>query len=476
MIMFIQKFINRKRELNFLRREHQKPKPFFIVLYGRRRVGKTELIKQFIKDQKAVYLLSTQEVEKENVVSFSEELADFFGDYSVKINPFSDFKQIMEYLKSKLKEIRTKTIIVFDEFPYLVDANNTIPSLLQKYWDQYFKESNLGFILCGSSIGAMESEVLGHKSPLYGRRSGQWKVNLLLFKDVIKFFPSLDFKSQMELYSVVGGIPLYLLEMDSQLSVIKNVNLNIARKGAFLYEEPIFILKEELREPKIYFSLLKEIAAGKIRLNDLKNALGVERTLLGRYIETLETLDLIEKQIPVTVEPRSKNTCYFMKDNFFRFWFKFIFPYRKNLEMNENKEFLDNLKRNFNVFMGFSFEQICTEFLLRQQDLLFNFTKIGRQWGKFKGEPGKNNYEIDICGLNEKEKKILFGECKWKDKVNAYAVLNQLKKKVEYVDWFKDDRKEYYCLFAKSFKEKIQEKNVYLFDLKDLEKVFIKKK
>lgn len=468
MNMFIQKFINRENELKFLKNEYKKDKPFFIVIYGRRRIGKTELIKQFIKDKNAIFFLCTQEVEKENMVSLSEELTNFFNDPTLKISPFSNFKQVMDYLKNKIKSIKTKTIFVIDEFPYLVDANKTIPSLLQKHWDLYFKQSSLGFILCGSSIGAMESKVLGHKSPLYGRRSGQWKVNPLQFKEATQFFPSLDFEKQIEIYSIIGGIPLYLLEIDPKLDLLENIKVNIARKGAFLYDEASFILKEELREPRIYFSLLKEISSGKTKLNNIKNALGVESTLLGRYIETLETLDLIEKQIPVTAKPKSKNTHYYLKDNYFRFWFKFIFPYKKDLERNEFKNLLANLRKELNPFIGHSFEQTCKEYILRM-NLPFLINKIGRQWGKIPEKPkNENQYEIDIVALNEKTKDILFAECKWQNNVNAKKLLKDLKEKANYVKWKNDKRKEHYAIFAKSFKEKIKEKNVYLLDINKL--------
>jgi len=470
--MFIQKFINRKEEINFLEREYKKDKPFFLVIYGRRRAGKTELIRQFIEGKKAIYFLATQEVEKENMASLSEELAGFFGDSSIKINPFSAFRQVMEYLKDKVKSIKSRTVIIIDEFPYLVDANKAVPSILQKYWDMHFKSSNLGLILCGSSIGAMESEVLGSKSPLYGRRTGQWKVEPLSFEDAIKLFPSSDFGSQIQAYSAIGGIPLYLLEMDPSLSILENIKSNVARKGAFLYEEVPFILKEELREPRVYFSLLKEISSGKTKLNDIKNAMGVERTLLGRYIETLETLGLIEKETAITAKPKSKNTLYVLKDNFFRFWFRFVFPHKKELERGEYKNFLAKLELDFNHFIGVSFEQICRDFLIKNCTP-FQLSRIGRQWGKVPGaSKEKNQYEIDICGINEASKEIIFGESKWQDNVDAKKVLAGLKEKAGYVDWHRKERKEHYAIFAKSFKGGFEEKNVQLFDLQQLAKLY----
>lgn len=463
---FIQ-FIDREKELEFLENQIKKPASF-VVLYGRRRVGKSELIKRFIKNKKAVYLLATQEVEKELIGSFSAEIAGHFKDSSLKVNPFSQFKQIVEYIKEKnIADL----ILVIDEFPYLVDANKAIPSLLQKYWDTDFKSAGLHIILCGSSVGAMETEVLGRKSPLYGRRTGQWKVDPLPFKEFVKFFPDTLFDRHVEFYSITGGIPLYILEFDGSKTVYENAKAAIATRGSLLYQETDIILKEELREPKTYFSILKEISAGKNTLNEISNALGVERTVLTRYLNTLEELELIELLKPVTVKEKSRNTIYSLKDNYFKFWFGFVYPFIKELDSFIFDGFEYNFRQNFNSYVGKQFEIVCSEAVRLANPI--NSTDVGKWWGAYRDMETneRKTAEIDIVSINEQTKEILFAECKWQDKVNARKILAELKEKAKFVQWNNHERKEHYAIFAKSFQEKIKDPGLELFDLKNLEKI-----
>jgi len=463
---FIQ-FVNREKELEFLESQIKKPASF-VVLYGRRRIGKSELIKRFIKNKKAIYMLSTQEVEKELMESFSVEIAEHFKDGTLKVNPFHQFKQIMEYLKEK---DLANLIIVIDEFPYLVDANKAVPSILQKYWDVHFKSMGLHILLCGSSVGAMETEVLGRKSPLYGRRTGQWKVDHLPFKEFVKFFPNTTFEKLVEFYSITGGIPLYILEFDEDKTVYENAKSSIATRGSLLYQETDIILKEELREPKTYFSILKEISAGKNTSNELSNALGVERTALTRYLNTLEVLELIELIKPITAKKKSRNTIYSLKDNYFKFWFTFVYPFIKDLDSFIFDGFERNLKQNFNSYVGKQFEIVCKEAIRLANPI--NSTNIGKWWGAYRDleTSERKTAEIDIIVINEQAKKILFAECKWQDNVDARKVLAGLKEKAKFVQWSNDVREEHYAVLAKSFKEKVKESNVVLFDIRDVEKI-----
>lgn len=442
-----------------------------MVLYGRRRVGKSELIKYFIKNKKAVYLLATQEVEKELVESFSAEIANYFKDTTLKASPFSQFRQVMEYFKEKNI---VNLVLVIDEFPYLVDANKSVPSILQKYWDAHLKSKGLHIILCGSSIGSMETEILGRKSPLYGRRTGRWKLDALLFREFIKFFPHTAFEKLVEFYSITGGIPLYILEFDGSKTTYENAKLSIATRGSLLYQETDIILKEELREPRTYFSILKEISSGQTTLNDLSNALGVERTSLTRYLNTLQELDLIELTKPITAGKKSRNTVYTLKDNYFKFWLRFVYPFIKDLDSFILDGFERNFKQNFNTYMGKQFEAVCKEAVRLANPI--NSTSIGNWWAAYRDPKisERKTVEIDIVSTNEQTKEILFVECKWQNSVNVKNILAGLKGKAKHVQWNNKTRKEYYAVFAKSFKEKVKEPNVMLFDLKDLERIIKK--
>lgn len=465
MNMFIH-FVNREKELAFLEEQFSK-KPCFIVLYGRRRVGKSELLKKFSRGKKTIFFTATQEVEKELMEDFSKELAVFFNDNTLKIQTFSKFKQTLEYLKEK--ELKN-TVLIIDEFPYLVDANKAAPSLLQKHWDNDFKHSGPSVILCGSSIGSMETEVLGRKSPLYGRRTGQWKLEPLKFRDFRKFFPKTPIERTIEFHSITGGVPLYILEFDQKKTAHENAKKSIATRGAILYQEAEILLKEELREPKTYFSLLKELSGGKNSLNDLANATGIEITALGRYINTLIELGLIEKISPATAETKTKKTMYKLTDNYFSFWFRFIHPFRKDLDSFDFKKFDEFFLQNFNSYAGKKFEEICIEWLGLKKP--FEFTRIGNWWGNYRENDERKSVEIDIVAVNEKTKEILFAECKWKTNAKAQKILGKLKQKAKLVDWNSGNRKEYFAVFAKAFNKKDQTEGTWLVDLKDMEKTF----
>ncbi|MBN1169420.1 ATP-binding protein [Candidatus Micrarchaeota archaeon] len=464
---FIQ-FINRENELAFLERQAAKGAAF-IVIYGRRRVGKSELLKHFIRNRKAIYLLATQEVEKELVADFSKDIAAHFGDNTLDLNPFESFAQLTEYLEGKNL---SGTILIIDEFPYLVDSNKAIPSIIQKSWDEHLKAKGLTLILCGSSIGAMETEVLGRKSPLYGRRTGQWKVDPLPFKEFTKFYPGLAFEKLVEFYSMAGGIPLYILELDPKKSVRENAKLVMASRGSILYQEVDIILKEELREPKTYFSILREINAGRNTLNEISNAIGIERTAIVRYIDTLIELDLIEGQKPVTAEEKSRKTSYALKDNYFKFWFQFVYPFKKELDSFKFEQFGKNLLQNFNSYVGRQFEQVCSEALRIVNPI--GAAEVGRWWGAYREEGERKTAEIDIVSLNAESKTILFGECKWRDNVDADAVLKGLKAKAALMPWNLGKRREIYAIFAKSFRKKLASEDIILYNLKELERIFLK--
>jgi len=465
---FIQ-FINREKELEFLEKEIKKPASF-TVIYGRRRVGKSELLKEFLKGKKSLYLLAVQEVEKEIINDFSKDAGDFFKDDSLILNPISEFSIFMEYLKKKnLNEI----MLVFDEFPYLVDANKAILSILQKYWDMNFREKGAHIILCGSSIGSMETEVLGRKSPLYGRRTGQWKVDPLYFREAMKFFPHLNIEKCIEFYSMSGGIPLYIIELDEKKSIFENARDAFASRGSLLFQEPEIILKEELREPKTYFSILKEVSRGKNTINDLANAIGIERTAITRYMDTLIELDLLEPIQPITSIEKSRKTIYSIKDNCMKFWFLFIYPFKSDLDSFVFQNFQKYFENNFNSYVGKTFEKICAEAIRISNPI--KSTNIGTWWGAYREDGERKTAEIDIVSINDETNQILFAECKWKKNVDAMKILDELQEKAGFVDWKSERRKEVFAVFAKSFKERtIMGKNILLYDLDDLEKIFNK--
>ncbi len=457
----ITKFIDRNDELGFLKRKYEEESAQLIIIYGRRRVGKTELTKEFFKGKEHVYFLSSKIAINEQLGQFVASVYEALGDETIRdLKP--DFEIIFKYIAG----INKRLIVVIDEFPYLIDADKTIVSLFQRIWDLYLAKSNIFFILTGSSIGMMENEVLGYKSPLYGRRTGQWKVEALSFKDLRSFFPQYSVEERIRTYSVLGGIPFYLQQFDDGRDVSTNIKERILTKGEILYEEPEFLLREELREPKVYFTILKAISYGNSKFGDIMNASGLNKNTLTRYLDILGKLHIIKRELPITEKTpeRSKKNLYKIADPFFRFWFRFVLPNVSKIEEDVERAYDEDIHPFIDQYVSFSFEDVCKEFLVelnRQDGLPFRFTKIGSWWHR--------DNEIDLVALNETTKEILFAECKWQNKRVGINVYDALKEKSKLVKWNTEERKEYFALFSKAgFTPGLNPEKVLLFNLKDI--------
>ncbi len=462
-------FVDREKELEFLEKSYTSKKPEFIILYGRRRVGKTELILKFLKKKNGIYFLSSTEGDRENISMFKAKIAEFIDDESFLNVEFKDWFSLFNSLfkNTRFLELmkKEKIVIVIDEFPFLIHSNPAIPSIFQRIWELVLKNKNIMLILCGSSVGVMEEKVVGYKSPLYGRRTGQWEVRPLSFIYIKKFFPTYSIEELAKTWFIVGGVPEYLLKFEPRLSLWQNVKENILEKGSYLYREAEVLLNQEFREPKNYKLIFKAISLGRLTLGEICNFTGLDKSMVSKYLDVLSSMHIIRGELPITASPKSKKRLYFLIDPYFNFWFRYVYPNKIDLEARRTKEVLAMIKKDFPNYCGFMFERLVRQLILERVVLTdFNPTKIGKWWYKEK--------EIDVIALNDQTKEVLFGECKWKEKVDVRRVLHDLKEKAKFVDWNIEKRKEYYAIFAKSFRRKIKEKNLLLFDLKDLGRIF----
>ena len=453
------KFINRKRELNALEKLWNKREAQLVVIYGKRRIGKTELIKQFINNKPHIYFLAQRINEVENLRSLGEAVGEFFKDEILKTTGFTDWKVFFEYIKNQIKE---KVILVLDEFPFLAEANKGISSIFQAGWDEKLRQSPVFLILCGSSIGLMETEVLSQKAPLFGRRTAQIFLKPFFFFEASKFYPHLSFERCLEFYSITGGNPSYLKQLHPRFSLEKNIKENIFQPESFLYREVEFILREDLREPRNYFAILKAIALSKNRISEIVNETGLEKGILHKYLFILEDLHVIQKEVPVTEKNplKSRKGLYKLQDQFFRFWFRFVLPNRRYIEEGRTEYALKKTKKEFLSLVADNYEKVSQEIILRHEDRFFPIEKIGHWWDR--------QEEIDIVALNEERKEICFGEVKWTRKPVGIDIYQNLKRKSQRVDWKKRERKEHFCLFSKSgFTDNMlslaKKENVFLF-------------
>jgi len=455
------KFVNRQNELETLERLYQKEGFQFIPIYGRRRIGKTRLIQEFIKQKPAIYFFSDSVSESEQLKNIGRAVGEFFNDQILIDAGFKDWYQFFSYLQQKATK---RLIVVIDEFPYLINSNPAISSIFQKGIDEYLKNSNIFMVIMGSSVGMMEKEVLHYKAPLYGRRTASMEIKEMNFLCLSEFFPDKKFDELVRIYSVFGTIPAYIEKIEPEFDIISNIENAVLDKTSFLYNEVEFILREEFREPRNYFVILKAIAQGKGKLSEIINDTGFEKSMVSRYLDILKSLRFVKKEIPITEKnpEKSKMGIYRIFDKYFTFWFKFIFPQRRWIEIGRKEVLLNYIKENLEHYVSTVYEDACIELceVLMQKGLI-QYTQIGKWWLR--------DSEIDIVAIDEMNKTVWFGECKWSNKKVGENIYHELVKKSELIQYFGKKQKNRYMLFSKSgFTEKLKnlanKENILLFD------------
>ena len=445
------KFLGREKEILGLEKEYARDGGF-VVIYGRRRIGKTTLIKQFIKSKTAFYFLATKEVESQSMKRFAGVIARTTGNSVMQKAAFSDwldlFQAVADYKPNE------KKVLVIDEFPYLVKVNDSFPSILQNAWDEILKDSNVMLILCGSLISMMKKHALSYESPLYGRRTAQMRIAPLPFTTVYEN-QKLSFEEAAEQYSITGGVPKYMEFFSDGQPLYEQIKENVLSKNGFLYEEPNFLLTDEVQVPTNYFSIIKVIADGNHKLGTIAGILGLETSALTPYLKTLSELGFIEKQVPVTEKnaEKTRKGLYFISDNFLRFWFRYVYPYKGELELDNTQISLDELDKDFKEkFVAFAYEDIGKEIFARLcSDKAIDFTpsKIGSYWLNDKS----GNTQIDVMAVDTVNKRLFAGECKYHNQPIDADVYFELVKKVDNSSEIKSAFKGYtviYGVFSKS--------------------------
>ncbi|MFR3529656.1 MAG: DUF234 domain-containing protein [Lachnospiraceae bacterium] len=438
-------FVDRTEELRILEKQYNREDPSLVVLYGRRRVGKTSLCTEFMKGKKALYFLATEESESQNRNQFKELVAEYLDNPLLKNAVVDNWEIIFHTLmKSKSEE---KKLIILDEFQYLGKANPAFPSVFQKIWDEILNKGNIMVILCGSLIHMMEEQTLNYGSPLYGRRTAQIKLRQIPFRYYKEFYPEREEKELIPFYSITGGVPKYIELFEERDDIYEAIQENVMNTSSFLYDEPNFLLQKEVSEVGSYFSIIKTIAAGNQKLSKIARALEVPQSKLTRYLKTLIDLDILYREVPVTEKSveKSKKGLYRLKDNFLLFWFRFIFSNLGYIESGHGELVMRKIRENFvDQHVSYVYEDICREKiweLSADNCWPFYVQKVGRWWNN-------KEAEIDIVALDEEGGNIVFGECKyWRGPVGV-NILEELRQKSVLVDWRCRERKEYYILFS----------------------------
>lgn len=320
-------FIGRDRELAFLTELHDSRRPEFFVLYGRRRVGKTELLQRFCQGRRAIYFLAAQVRPKDNLRAFRDAVRDGLGDSVVETIEFPDWPAALGYVAAGAGDERR--VVVLDEFPYLCEADKGLPSQIQRFWDTVGKESNLMLVLCGSQVSFMEKQVLAEGSPLFGRRTAQRRLEPLRPPEALPFFPGWSLDQRVLAYSILGGMPAYLRRFDDRRTLAENLAAELLRPEGYLFDEVQFLLSSELTNPATYNSILAAIAAGEQKVGDIALRVGVDSPTANKYLHVLRELRLVEREVPLTADPlRSRRGVYRITDRFLTFHFRHLQPHR----------------------------------------------------------------------------------------------------------------------------------------------------
>jgi hypothetical protein len=437
-------FIGRQRELGELDRLYTSGKFQCVIMYGRRRVGKTALISEFIKDKEAIYFTGQETNSKDNLESFSHSIFTISSDFAATAPVFAGYKEALEAVFSLAEKRRV--ILAIDEYPYLAQSYRGISSLLQTYIDKHKETSKLFIILCGSSLSFMENQVLGYKSPLYGRRTAQFRILPFDFEQTRAYFKEGNFCREdiALLYGVTGGVPLYLSLIDKGLSVEANIKQNFLSASGYLFEEPGNLVKQECREPAQYNAIIKAIAGGASRLSEISGKVGLETALCSTYISKLISIGIVKKEHPFR-EETSRKTIYSLDDSMFRFWYRFIPDYMALIQRGEADLAYDAIKPQISAYMGRVFEEICKQYLWRQnivKQTPVMFTDAGRWWGN--NPKKKTEYEIDIIAANKDD--AIFAECKWTNERVGADIIDILIERSNLINY----REKHYYLFAKT--------------------------
>lgn len=434
-------FIGRRKEINGLEKLYKSDKFEFVVIYGRRRVGKTALINHFIKDKKAIYFMGVESNEKQNLENFSKNLIEYGSGINTEFS-FASYQAALEYAFEIAQKERV--ILAIDEYPYVARTSKSLPSTLQMLIDKYKDSSKLMLILCGSSMSYMEDQVLAYKSPLYGRRTAQMKIQPFDFEECCTYLEGMNDEDKAYVYGIVGGTPQYLLQMDSRLSVEENIKNTYLNQMSFLYEEPLNLLKQEVREPALYNAVITAVATGYSRMSEISTKVGESTTVCAGYLKNLIDLGIIRKETPYG-EKESKKSIYSIEDNMFYFWYRFVLGNASAIAQGASDLVYKRIEAELNHYMGRVFEEICKQYLwklLRAGKAPIEFTSLGRWWGN--DSRRKMQAEIDIMGEGDSNQAI-FAECKWRNEKVDRDVLETL---VDRSGLFHYTKVHYY-LFAK---------------------------
>lgn len=437
-------FYCREEELRTMNKRYERGQFECVIIYGRRRVGKTALINEFCREKKTIYFSALKASAQENLEALSKAIWLCKNPESTNAPTYQTYADALAEITGMAKDDRI--VFVIDEYPYLAKSEKSISSRLQHIIDHAWQNTKLYLILCGSSMSFMENQVLGYESPLYGRRTAQFKIQALTYREMTVFYPRLGLEEQALLYGATGGIPHYINKLEVEEDLDEALLENLFHSSAYLFEEPENLLKQELREPALYNSIIAAIAGDASRSNEISTKVGLQSGVCAKYLRVLLELGILKKETPITERP-GKKTIYAIDDNFFRFWYRFVPQNMSAINANRGRQIYGQaIKRYYSDYMGLIFEKMCQEYLLRYaENLPFLLSDVGQWWGT--DSKTRTAIQIDIVGTPVEGREYLIGSCKYKNEKIGVDELELLRR---YAVVFRKDGKFHYYIFSKS--------------------------
>lgn len=419
-------FVGRARELRDFTRLYQSSKAEFLILYGRRRVGKTRLITHWMETARprAFFWIAEPTSSMDQLRSFSQAVFRFETQSQPPADmTYGDWRTAFEAL-SRLAE-KERLAIIIDEFTYLLEAEPAVSAYLQHAWDHLLSKASLFLVLAGSHLGMMQRQVLSYQAPLYGRSTANLLLQPLPFGVTQSFYPNYSADERVAVYAMLGGVPAYWERFDPQKSITENIRKEFLNYSASLHDEPRLLLADFLRDSHNYVSIFRAIANGAATPKEIARFSGLDEKHIPQYINVLTNTGFIARRVPVTQPPASRLGRHFITDPFLRFYYRFLARRQSQLALGIDEQALEEMKRHLLDFIGvYTWEELCQEWLLRATGhacLPFLPDQVGSAWTR--------KAQVDVVGINSMEKTLILGECKWSPKAMGRDVLETLVQK-----------------------------------------------
>ncbi len=448
-------FVDREEELSVLEDAYSSGRPELVIVYGRRRMGKTYLLARFARGRRWVYLVVNYAERRAALEDLARQLSyQVELPYTPRVESFTDLYRVLGGLGVRL--------VVIDEFQRLHGTGGVTE--LQSSWDGFLGGRGLMLVLSGSSVGMMERIGLSQESPLYGRATRILRVGPMWYRAARMFTPRYGEEDRVRVYAVFGGVPGYLARLDDSLELRENLYRLVFGPGAPLREEPLMLLSMELREPSRYMRILEAIAGGATRLGEIAGKAGVPASELGKYLGVLEReLGLVERRYPLGEEGRRGRARYYLADPFTRFWFSQVFPRWNMLERGLHRRALEEAWGEIDLYASHAFEEVALEhFALLARLGRVDASRIGRWW--------RRDVELDLVALSSDGGTLYVGEVKWTRRPVGRSVLYRLASRAESLPW--RPRRTVYVLYSRSGFTFQGGEDVMLFSLSDVASLF----